>query len=342
MNKAKILFLILPFCLTACAQTEWIEYDFCKYNFAISMYQEPEFSVDSSEFNGSTLFTYFWEIYVEDTLHENSYYSISSLSYPSDFIHSDSLFNVVEGFINSSQFSILNDSTYSLLTSTLFEKNGFPCKVFKWKNNETNLFFEFHVFLVENNLFQLSVVSRLNKNHNSYINKFFDSFKILNTPNGNFLLPKNPNGKTILIEFPENPKELNNTVDSEYGSLQLNIQLLEPKKKNDNIVYMAMETKYPYNVVDQSSVEDLDAFYQKSIEGSLASVNGELISIHDIYYKGILGKEYKSNFSEGKALMVYRIFYVEGNLYSFGVITSPEKDKNNGMQKFFDSFEINK
>jgi hypothetical protein len=199
----------------------------------------------------------------------------------------------------------------NLLSSSLAEKHGYPGKVFKWRSNSNNVFLEFHVYLVENKLFELSVVSREGKNHNSFISKYFDSFEIINIQRGNYVLPERANERTMLVSFPEVPDEQTKTLDSEYGRLSLDIQVLESKVKGDNMVYIAMETKYPSGVVDPGDTETLNTFYLKAIDSSLKSVNGELVSMTDIYYKNRLGKEYRCHLSEGNVLMVYRYFYID-------------------------------
>lgn len=342
MNKLTLTFIGFTFFLTSCSfgQSDWKTYEYNPQNFKISFIQEPEISVDSSEFGDSFLKTYYWEVNVLDSLHENIYYSVSSETYPSDFIHSDSSLNVVEGFINSTQNSLIEDPDFMLLSSTLVEKYGFPGKTFKWKSNTNNNFLQYQIYLVENTIFQFAVVTKATGGQNIFINKFFNSFELIDNAKGCFSIPKISNEKTYEIKFPGTPTEEIKTVDSELGKLSLNIQLYEPKEKNENLVYVAMETKYPSPVADQNDNYSLNAFYKKSIDGSLASINGELISITDIFYETKPGKEFKCYFSEGKAIVVYHIFYIGDNLYSFGVITSPEKVYNKEMEKFFNSFKL--
>jgi hypothetical protein len=340
MRTSFILLLFLTFSGTVFSQPEWKEYVYHSYDFKIDLFQEPDFSYDSSVFYDSPLLTYFWELNVDDTLHHNIYYSVSQTFYPSEFIHSDSLFNVVDGFMSSTQNSLIEDENYTLLSSSLAEKHGFPGKVFKWKNNSNNIFLEFHVYLVESKLFELSVVSKEGKNHNRFLEKYFDSFEIINIQQGNYSLPGNASERTLLVMFPEVPNEQTKTVDSEYGKLSLDIRILEPAIKEDNMVYIAMETKYPSGVLELGDSDALNNFYEKAVDGSLNSVNGELISIHDVNYNDKPGKEYRCYISDGKALMVYRYFFIDDNFYSIGVITLPEKDKNKGMITFFDSFGI--
>jgi len=343
MYKIAILLsgLLISLAFTISAQDDWKHYNFDEYNFEIDFFQEPDFSTDSSSFNDFSLVSYFWELNVPDTIHKNNYYSIILEAYPESYIHSDSLLSSVEDFINSTQNSLLEDDTYTLLSSSLLEKDGFPGKEFRWKTND-NVFFRFQTFLVENKLFQLSVVSREGENHNIYINKFLNSFKLVDIPNGNFQIPKKTFERTISVKFPGNPKEEIKNIDSDYGKLTLDVQMLEPTSKDDNMIYIAMETRYPSNVVDQNDTYALNSFYKKSIDGALNSINGELISINDIFYKGKLGKEIKCYFSNGQALITYRFFIVDDKLFTLGVITQPDNDKNKAMNKFFESFAIKK
>jgi hypothetical protein len=326
--------------LTVLSQPVWKEYIFDKYDFKIDFYGRPDYSVDSSVFNQSKLVTCFWEVNVDDPLHDNIYYSVSRVAYPSEFIHSDSLPAVVEGFISSTQSSLTGDENFTLLSSSLTEKNGYPGKIFKWKSNSNNVFLEFHVYLVENALFELSVVSREGRNHNPFISRYFDSFQMVNIPEGPYVLPDYDGERTLQVSFPGTPIEQTKTVDSEYGRLTLDIQMLETRVKEDNLVYIAMETKYPSGVVEPGDADALNIFYRKAIDGSLNSVNGKLISIDDVYFRGRLGKEYRCYVSGGHALMVYRYFFIDDNFYSLGVITLPEKDQNKNMTAFFDSFGI--
>lgn len=310
------------------------------HNFKIEFAGEPTLTTDTSTVADETLITYYWELNITDTIHPNCYYSLSLSKYPSSFIHSDSVFSVVEGFINSTQNSIQEDKTFTLLSSTIISINGYPGKIFKWKNTETNKYLDAQVFLVESRLFEISVVTQEGQNHNNDIKRFFESFELVNLAPGNYKVPEKTIERSYSIKFPVEPKEEMRLVDSEVGKLELDIQMLETKTGNDNMVYIAMETRYPKGTLNTSNEYELNALYKKSIDASLNAVNGELISITDIVLSGKAGKEYKCYFSEGAALMVYRILYIEEKLYTFGVITLPSKDNNKAMKDFFKSFKL--
>ena len=332
--------LLSVFYICVYGQERWKSYYYTDKNFKIDFFQQPIISADTSFLQDTPLLTYNWEINVDDTLHENKYYGLSFTKYPSEYICSDSLLSVVEGFINSSQSELFDDKEFVLLSSSLVEKEGYPGKIFKWKNTNTNMFLEFRVFLVNSSLYQLSVVSREDQNHNIFINNYFDSFNLINTTKGNFIVPNDSVAQNYLIDFPSKPTTQNKLIDSEYGKLTINIQTLETDETADNIVYVSLQTKYPKKVVNQDDIYELNKFYKKCIDNSLQSVSGELISINDVFYNNRLGKEYKCYFSKGEFLMVYRVFYIDEFLYSLGVITYPNKDSNKKMSDFFNSFRI--
>ncbi|MBN2638384.1 MAG: hypothetical protein JXR65_04790 [Bacteroidales bacterium] len=340
MKKIAGIVVVLMLNLSAVAQSPLKEYSFNSYHFKIAFTQKPDFSADTSQFNNKPLVSYLWETNVEDSLQPNSYYNIGLTEYPSEYIHSDSALSVVEGFMNSTQTSLFKDSVFVLLTSSLIEKDGYPGKDYKWKNTENNMYFEFQVFLIGSRLFELSVVSRAGYEHNQMVSQFFNSFELVDIPKGSFVLPKNVNKRTFEIKFPEKPEDKTKIVDSEYGQLTLDMRTLVPPKTDENLFYIAAETRYPKDVIEKGNTYQLNTFYKNSISNSLNAVNGSLISIEDIYYDKHLGKEFRCYYSNGKYLMVYRLFYINSRLYNFGIITYPDRDHNKDMKRFFKSFKI--
>ncbi|MGE4434470.1 MAG: hypothetical protein AB7D40_10725 [Bacteroidales bacterium] len=333
-----VAIMMIPWMLSA--QERWSNYDFDAFNFRIQLPKEPTLSIDTSNLDDSSVYTYLWEYSSEDEDHPNAYYSISRATYPSDFIHSDSLFEVVEGFLNSTQTSLFENDELTYLSSSLIEKNGYPGKVFKWKNHNSDVNFEFHEFLVENHLIQLSIVSRSGCSHNTSINRFVDSFELIQVPNGTFKIPDLSFDRKLMIRFPGKYTETTRVVDSEYGHLMLAIRMMEPDVEDRNRLYIASETMYPRSVVDVSDSYRLNAFYMESIHHSMESVNGDLISVQNVYYKEHLGKEYRCYFSEGKAILIHRIFFIDDCMYMFGVATAAENENNEAMMTFLKSFDV--
>jgi len=329
------------FVLNINAQNYWRNYDLPDYHFKIEFIEPPLFSSDTSETEEGYLYSYYWETEVSDTTHPNAYYAIGLDIYPPEFIHSDSSYNTIEGFLNSSQYELIDNEDFTLITSEILEFNGYPGKRFNWRVNSNYNFIEFQVFLINNYLFTVSTVTYAHANPNSFINKYFESFELIDIAEGNYHKPILEKNTNFTVDFPGQPIIQSRTIDSEMGQLHLDIQMFEPPSPVDNLVFVSLQTKYPQLAADENDPISLNALYKRSIDGSLASVNAELISILDINYMGKAGKEYKAYITQSKMLMVYRLFYIDNNMYSLGVITFPEKDNNVEMEDFFNSFKLN-
>jgi hypothetical protein len=324
------------------AQKNGYNYEDKKHNFKINFFQKPVFKVDTAELQGSPLYIYNWENDVIDTLHSNSYYSLSLSYYPAEFMHSDSSFTVVESFINSSQNSFLENKDLTLLSSTLTVKKGYPGKIFKWKRNVDNVFFEIHIYLIQNKLFELLVICREGKNHNNSIHHFIDSFEPTSILTGKFSIPNLKPETILMADFPGTPKEQSQMVDSEFGKLFLTLKSYEPTSQDSNILYMSGETAYEKEPINQGDTYSLNKFYKNAIDGSINSINGQLISISDINIEGHLGKEYKAYTTDHNVIIVYRMLYLDKKMFLLGVITPFKNDKNPAMLKFLNSFRLKK
>lgn len=340
--KNSILFLLFLWLIVQNlnAQNFWRTYELPEYHFEIDFKEPPLFSGDTSSFEEGEIFSYYWENDVNDTTHPNVYYAIGLDIYPPEFIHSDSSYETIEGFLNSSQYELLDNDDFTLITSELIELNGYPGKKFNWRVNSNYNFLEFRVFLVKNYLYIISTVTYAHANPNSFINKYFDSFKLTDVPDGNYQKPIVEQNNSYQVDFPGQPTTQSKTVDSEMGQLQLDIQMFEPTNPGDNLVFISLQTNYPQQAADENDPISLNALYKRSIDGSLSAVNAELISILDIEYQEWAGKEFKAYITQSNLLMVYRLFYIDNNMYSLGVITFPENDNNEEMEYFFNSFKI--
>lgn len=332
------IFLLAP--VLVLAQQEWKQYSFPEKHYRIKFYKDAELTVDTIAFEKSSVNTESWQLNQTDSTHANSFYSITRSEYPADFIHSDSAWATVEDFLDSSQSNLMQNDGYTLISSTLLEKNGYPGKDFRWKNNFNNVFFEFQVYLVGNVLYQLSVIARPGRNDNVYSGTFFDSFGLFDLPAGNFHLPDTHLKRTYGISFPGEPKEDVKIVDAQDGKQTMLLQTYQPAVQGENLMYMAAETVYTRDVLAAGDSTALADFYAQTIKASVRAVNGGLISVDDVSYADNPGKEYRASLYEGKALLVYRVFLIGRHLYAFGVITANGNANNPDLLRFLDSFKV--
>ena len=332
-----VLFLNFP----VFGQEDWKTYEYLDHHFKVDFIHSPILESDTFSFDGKVLTTYSWSADQMDSLHDNTGYYIDVTTYPSEYIHSDSTWDLVEGFILSTQTNFDEDKDYTFYKSLNTHKYGYRGKQFHWRIDSYKKHLRTQVFLIENTLVELFVYTKKEKEHNSGINRFLDSFEILNRPKGKYSPPSVvENKRKFKIDFPEKPTDELRELDTELGVMLLNMQMLEPKDKSANLMLLASQSIYPTPIVDEKDSVALQEFYENSIDSSLKGTGSTFISSEDIFYKGKLGKEYKGDFRNGMAVLKYRVFLIDNVLYMQGGMTHPLKQENEVLMKFLDSFEL--
>lgn len=309
-------------------------------NFSINWVDTPQYSIDTIPLEDFGVVSEYWILEMEDESHPNWKYVISKDQYPSDYIHSDSAKSTIEELINSTQYELLDDNSLELQSSIEIENSGYYGKEFRWKDNLNNIYFRHQVYIIENSIFQLSVYSREGTNHNTDINKFFDSFQLNPSLRGNYSGNSDNYIQSYTIKFPQTPSLMSKVVDTEVGKLTMYINIFEPENDSNNFAYMVSEARYPPNTINATNKYELNSFYAKAINGSLNSTEGEIITVKDIELAGFSGKEYKCYILNGASIATYRVFLINQNLYILGVFAQIDKDENAEMKNFLDSFKF--
>lgn len=331
-----LLAILIPNAILA--QDKWIEIGGLQDNFKLNMFGEIIPSIDTLYIEDDEILMHSWTSNIEDESHPNRLYMINSSIYPSSFIHSDSTFSLIEGFLNSGVADLLEDDSYEYLSSTLMILEGYPGKEYKFKEIESGSHIIYRSYLIQNQFLELISISNPEKWFNLDNDKFHESLKLIdrktNTIDYGFTLIETPSYE---IDFPSEPKEEKMFVDSDVGKLNLSMKILETKNTSGTIAFLSGETKYPENYVMDE--KDLEEYYTLSINGTLASTNATLLDRKEFTYKGYKGVEFYASLFEGKITGVYRSVYIENTTYISGVLMT-DKTLNKEAKTFMDSFKI--
>ena len=142
------------------------------------------------------------------------------------------------------------------------------------------------------------------------------------------------------VEFPGKPELKQETSIAEYGKQNFTIYVYNAvSSHDDNLIYYAGSTKYPDSIMEYYD-DNLDAFFNYSMQNSVRSVHGQLISQKVIEYKGIPGRAIRIDFKNGVAVFTMRIYLKANTAYFLQTITETQKDFNKSQTRFFDSFKI--
>lgn len=293
--------------------------------------------IDTLTLNQKIFYRYVWEG-IEETKAETLYeYKIKITNYPKSFINSDSSFQLIEGFLKSTISSFFDNKEYEYVNSTYIFLEGFPGTNFLFKNLQTNRLFESRCYLVDSHLIEIETVSPSSNWYSIGKDRFFESVKLINRPANkkDYGIPI-IESDTYTIDFPKTPETTNIFVDSENGLVNLRIKVYERKRRVGNITFISSETKF----ADKFKVgkEELESFYNRGMMGSINSMNGKFLSKKEITYKGNKGLAFCSSLHEGIHFVSYRIFFIEGTLYSFGVLHT-DNEVNVEGEKFMNSFK---
>ncbi len=338
-----LIFLVIFFSNFSFSKEEWKKYEYPKSKFKIEFLNAPNYSIDTNSIDSVTkYFTHNWVVEVSDTNHPNFNYIITATEYPKDYIHSDSTEAFIDDIINSTQTSFSENESFELDNSSIIELNGYKGKEYNWTNKEDSYFMTNRVYLMESHLYLLSVFKNNGEKYNKLSPKYFESFESIDLPKGKYTLPKNDEEDTYEINFAGTPNLENKIIEAEYGTIYLKIKTLEQEIDSYKLSLISSEINYKKEIIEKNDPTALNNLYKKSIDGTLKSTKGELISINEVQYNYNLGKEFKCYIMDRTVLMTARLFYINNHLYMHYVISNPANDNAKYIKTFLDSFKLKK
>lgn len=146
---------------------------------------------------------------------------------------------------------------------------------------------------------------------------------------------------TYSVQFPAEPTEQIQELDSDVGKISLNLQLysVPPESDDVNLLYLSNATAYPKDMINISDKNALAEYYNGAIDGAVGNTNGTLLYEKIYFYKKLEGREIGVEIPEG--LIKMRILIDENVVYMLETICPVNKDNNANMNRFFNSFKLN-
>ncbi|WP_281612920.1 hypothetical protein [Flammeovirga sp. SubArs3] len=320
------------------AQNSKVDFKDEKGKFKICFPIEPEVSEKSGVTEYGEITTYSFKAEPEDD--DNLSYDVYYLDYPQAFTDTLSTESVYALFYGS-QMTNVNSDNIQLIG--IFNHNilGYIGREYRWQDIKTNKFSRVRFFMVNNRMYILIVNTEGEKNFNLSINKFFDSFKLIDTtPNPNIQTSSEGVDKIFKIKFPKETEIRKMETPTEYGNTKVVVEFCQPKLVNDdNLIYMVTIIKYPEDITLTDNF-DLDDYYSNVIQRALNGRQTTLISKNKVSENGISGIEMKESFRDGQIVIKQKVFLKGNSQIALQVMTIPNNDDNKSMNSFFDSFEF--
>jgi hypothetical protein len=150
-------------------------------------------------------------------------------------------------------------------------------------------------------------------------------------------------GPGYSMTFPKKPTESTQSVPTAIGELEMELFMYEGATDgDDNFLYGLITSVYPDSLVNSGKVELLPEFFRRSIDGAVANVKGKLLSEKNITIGGFPGREVRVDYQQGLAVIKMRVYLIHNKLFLIQTITATEKEGNQGVSRFHDSFRLSK
>ncbi len=141
------------------------------------------------------------------------------------------------------------------------------------------------------------------------------------------------------INFPGQAAHTTQPIQTAACELKLEIFQLDisANSSNHNAVYMVNYSVLP-DSINSSRTDKMEAFFKGSINGMATNVKGTVLSTKVISYKGYPGRIARVDM-QGQAIITAELILVNNKYYMIMAMTTPAKEPNTDITKFFDSFQ---
>lgn len=188
-------------------------------------------------------------------------------------------------------------------------------------------------------LFKVGVIANEGDYPNQSMSRFFNSF-VLTGEAGDFTSFVETGDATYSIDFPATPEVIQRTVNTEIGNIVSNIAMLEEKLDDSgSVAYSVTEAFYGHEVM-QKNEQEMNDWYDESINGAVAAVGGTIQSTKEIELDGLKGKEARVSIFDDSYTIVYRVFSAGGYLYLVAVIAPDGVEDRQDIRLFLNSFKV--
>lgn len=113
---------------------------------------------------------------------DNLAYILTETEYPDSLINSDNK-DKLDAFFKNSIDGIANNFHGKLVSESKTEIKGFPGRQVKLGIQQGKSIMTIRLYLVKNRMYMLEIVTAADKDYNTSINKFMNSFEIINPDN---------------------------------------------------------------------------------------------------------------------------------------------------------------
>lgn len=144
----------------------------------------------------------------------------------------------------------------------------------------------------------------------------------------------------FIAKFPNEPERSAQDVESAIGTLKIHMAMYTPpvNSNDENQVYSVIRSDYPKSYFEDADEASNNDVLDGAVEGAVSNVQGELVFDDKITFNGFPGRNFKIEIDGGFIYM--KTFLVENKMFIAQVLCLTDKDNNDNINRFLNSFDI--
>ena len=143
------------------------------------------------------------------------------------------------------------------------------------------------------------------------------------------------------VLVPQAMEKKENPIETAVGTLTYHSFYYQPTEQDpDNLLYLLSYCDYPEGAMHSDSTALLEAFFETTVRGSLASVKGELLYANDIEEQGFPGKLWRLVYQDGELSIKTKALMVGHRFYLVQAVGARAKGLSPAVDRYLDSFRL--
>jgi len=138
--------------------------------------------------------------------------------------------------------------------------------------------------------------------------------------------------------YPQEPERTVQKVSTAVGELDMHMIMYAPESGDDNAVYSVIRSDYPEDQFKDADDEYNAKVLDGAVEGAVSNVQGFLVFDHAVKFNGYPGRSIKIKIQGG--FIYINAYLVNNSMFIAQVICLEDKDRNDSIYRFLNSFEL--
>ena len=142
----------------------------------------------------------------------------------------------------------------------------------------------------------------------------------------------------FIAEFPGTPQKTVQQVQTAVGELDMHMVMYTPTSTDDNAVYSIIRSDYPEAQFENADEEYNEDVLNGAVKGAVSNVQGTLVYENKLKFNGYPSRDVKIQMTGG--FIYIKAYLVENSMFITQVICTEDKEDNESIKRFQDSFDI--